>query len=598
MNRRSAVIAIGLFLLTFLTFLPVLHCGFIDFDDPSYVTSNPHVLTGLNAADFHWAWTTTHAGYWQPLSWLSLMLDASLGGANPHIFHFTNLLLHALSAGVVFLVLSQLTGATWRAALVAALYAVHPLRVESVAWVAERKDVLSNLFAWLTIGGYIAYTRLPNPKRYLLVLIPFILGLLSKPMIATLPCLLLLLDYWPLQRIAFLSPLPVLRGRARVGVESPSNDGTSCNSSGTPTPTLPLSTGRGGRLGQLILEKMPLFLLAFIAGVAAMISQRNVGATFTLAMYPLSQRILNIVISYGLYIWKTIYFAGLSVFYPLNSSSPHIFEAFGAAIVLAAITCLSLAQFRHRPWLLIGWLWFLIALFPVSGIFQSGPQAMADRFSYLPCVGLLIMIVWSIPKPPRIEFVAPIIALLCFATWNQCRNWQDEQTLFAHALAVDDNNWFAHDQMSLCLYRKGDMRGAAAECEKALQLNPSGPVGNLNMALSLARIGDDEHAIQRFRAAISLQPRQYEAHVGLALLLQRHGDLTGAFDQFHQAIDLQPDNFLAHDRLGELLAQVNLLDQSIVEFHRALALNPFDPRTALDLSLANKKRLTAVADTR
>jgi tetratricopeptide (TPR) repeat protein len=622
LSNRAWAISLALVVLTYLTFIPVLHCAYTDFDDPEYVSANKPVLNGLTTTDLRWAWTTTHAGYWQPLSWVSLMIDATIGGADPHVYHRTNLLLHAFSAGVVFLVLSRLTGTIWRAALVAALYAVHPLRVESVAWVAERKDVLSNLFAWLTIGGYVAYTRAPNSKRYLLVLIPFVLGLLSKPMIATLPCLLLLLDYWPLRRITLFSPLPVLRGpalslpkaRVRVGVETPSTNERSSNALGTPSPALPLSTGRGRSLGQLILEKLPLFLLAFVAGSAAMASQRKCGALMSLKIFPLAERIPTIIQGYGLYLLKMVWYPNLILFYPIDLTWPwtRIVGIILSAIALLAISVLSIANYRRRPWLLVGWLWFIGVLLPVSGVFQAGPQALADRFSYLPSVGLLIMIVWSIPTPPVLTITSlrlrgglagVAIASLCTATWIQCGYWQNTRTAFTHALAVSDNNWLAHDQICLVLYREGNMPGAIAECAKALRLNPTDAVGNYNMGLALARQGNDREAIKHFLITLSVEPNQYQAYASLGASLQRIGQLSPAFDQFHHALALQPDYYVAHSDLGGLLAQVGLLDDAIAEFHEALRLNPKDDQAQKKLEYAlvelkqRNKKTTSVAAT-
>ena len=585
-SRAAWGIAIALVSLTFVSFLPVLRCGFTDFDDPEYVTNNQQVLSGLNKADIHWAWTTTHAGYWQPLSWLSLMLDATLSGHDAAGFHRTNLILHALSAAVVFLVISRMTGTIWRAALLAALYAVHPLRVESVAWVAERKDVLSNLLAWLTLGGYVAYCRGPNPRRYLLVLVPFCLGLLAKPMIVTLPCLMLLLDYWPLKRWGW--PVEAERPFARTSLK------------------------------WLILEKIPLFVLALAAGLSATRSQEACGAMLSLALYPLSKRIPAILLSYSLYMWKMVWYPDLIAFYPLKVSwldQPWPWTRWASVVaataILLAFTLLAIFQRRQRPWLIVGWLWFVGVLLPVSGIFQAGPQLLADRFSYLPSVGLLVMLVWSIPAlrrwTPNIPWftgavAAAVIIMLCTATWIQASYWLNSRTLFTRAMAVDYENWLAHDEISLTLYRAGNFQAAIAECSKALALNPTDPAGNYNMGLVLARTGRDAEAIKHYRVTLVLEPDQYEVHASLGISLQRLGDLADAYDEYRESIAIKPTYANAHSDLGGLLAQIGMLDKAIPELQLALRLNPKDKPTQTKLAyalkeLAAKTKTSAVADT-
>jgi protein O-mannosyl-transferase len=586
-SRTSWAIAIGLVSLTFLTFLPVLRCGFTDFDDPEYVTNNQPVLDGLSRADVHWAWTTTHAGYWQPLSWMSLMLDATLTGRDAAGFHRTNLILHALSAGLVFLVVSRMSGTIWRAALVAVLYAVHPLRVESVAWVAERKDVLSNLFAWLTLGGYVAYCRAPNSRRFLLVLIPFCLGLLAKPMIVTLPCLMLLLDYWPMKRWGW-----------------PAN----AEPAFAPVP-----------LKRLIIEKIPLFLLALAAGLSAVRSQAACHAMLSLALYPLSKRIPSILLSYSLYLWKMVWYPDLIAFYPLKVSwleQPWPWTRWASVVaavaILLALTMLSIFQRRQRPWLIVGWLWFVGVLLPVSGVFQAGPQLLADRFSYLPSVGLLVMLVWSIPQPrrwtPNIPWFTGAIAgavviILCTATWIQSSYWLNSRTLFTRAMSVDYENWLAHDEVSLSLYRAGNLQAAINECAQALALNPTDPAGNYNMGLVLARTGHDAEAIKHYRVTLVLEPAQYEVHASLGVSLQRLGELSDAYDEFKESIAIKPNYAAAHSDMGGLLAQIGLLDKAIPELQLALRLNPKDKPTQKKLQYALKefseksKKPTAVADT-
>jgi tetratricopeptide (TPR) repeat protein len=557
-SPRAALLALALTLLTFLAFLPVLHCGFTDFDDPDYVTANPPVLQGLTPQSIHWAITATSPGYYQPLSWLSLMLDTTLSGPGPLGYHRTNLLLHACSAGIVFLVLSNMTGTVWRAFLVAALYALHPLRVESVAWIAERKDVLSNLLAWLALGGYVAYARSPGPRRYLLVLIPFALGLLAKPMIVTLPCLLLLLDYWPLGRSGFK---------------------------------------------RLLLEKLPLFAVATAAGAAAIISQHREQAMMSVARYTLLQRLGAAAIGYALYLRNTVWFGNLAPIYPLPLHWPaeRITAAILAAALLTTITLLAFSQRRRRPWLLVGWVWFVGILLPVSGLLQSGQQLLADRFSYLPSVGLFIAIVWSIPAARWRQSILPAAAalsLLFLFTWRTCGYWQSGATLFTHALAVTDDNWVAHDQIAVGLYLKGDLKDAVAQCNTALAINPRDPAANFNVGLFLFSEGRKSEAIAQYRKVLAIRPDNWQVRTCLAQALQQTGDLQSAYDEYRIVLDQHPDYEPAHNDLGVLLAKIGMLDKAEAELHIAARLDPYDSSVGNNLAAvtAMQRQQRASAD--
>jgi protein O-mannosyl-transferase len=556
-SPRAALLALALTLVTFLTFLPVLHCGFTNFDDPDYVTANPPVLHGLTTASIHWAWTATSPGYFQPLSWLSLMLDTTLSGSAPLGYHRTNLLLHAFSAGVVFLVLSSMTGTLWRAFLVATLYALHPLRVESVAWIAERKDVLSNLFAWLAIGGYVAYVRSPSPRRYLLVLIPFALGVLAKPMIVTLPLLLLLLDYWPLRRLC----LPL----ERTGIK------------------------------QLFREKIPLVALALAGGIAAIISQHRAQAMMSAAKYTLLQRIGNTAIGYALYLRNTVWFGNLAAIYPLplHWSIGRIIAAALAVALLATITILTFLQRRQRPWLLVGWIWFIGVLLPVSGLLQAGPQLLADRFSYLPSVGLFIAIVWSIPAARWQALIFPIAAalgLLVVFTWRTCGYWHSGETLFNRALAVTDDNWVAHDQIAVGLYVKGDLKDAVQECRTALAINPNDPAANFNVGLFLSSQGRMTEAIAQYRKVLEVRPDNWQVRTCLAQALQQTGDLQNAYDEYRTVLDQNPDYEPAHNDLGSLLAKIGMLDRAETELRLAARLDPYDASVTRNLAAVQEMR--------
>jgi Flp pilus assembly protein TadD len=490
------------------------------------------------------------------------MLDTTISGPGPLGYHRTNLLLHALSAGVVFLVLSGMTGTIWRAALVAALYAIHPLRVESVAWIAERKDVLSNLLAWIAIGGYVAYAKAPSPRRYLLVLIPFALGVLAKPMIVTLPFLLLLLDYWPL---------------ARSGIK------------------------------RLLLEKLPLAAVALAAGAAAVVSQHRAAAMISVDKCPLAERLGNAAIGYVLYLRNTVWFANLSAIYPLPMQWTVLRAAAAAAAVafLAAVTLWTFLQRRERSWLLVGWLWFVGVLLPVSGLLQAGTQLLADRFSYLPSVGLLVMIVWSIPALPTVQFrwitagaAALAVCVLSAATWHFCGYWRDGRSLFTHSLAVTQDNWVAHDQLAVGLYRQGDMAQAVQECRLALAINPNDPASNFNVGLFLSGQGKEGQAITQYRKVLAIRPDSFEVRTCLALALQRTGDLQGAYDEYRKVIDQNPNYEPAHNDLGGLLARIGMIDLAETELRQACRLDPDDAsaRENLVALMKTQERQKASAD--
>jgi len=614
MKPPAWAIALVLAGMTFVALLPVLRCGFINFDDQVYVTENSHVVGGLTWQNLRWAWTDKSVGYFQPLSWMSLQLDATLGGGNPFMFHWTNLLLHVLSAAVAFLVLSRMTGTIWRAALAAAIYAVHPLRVESVAWIAERKDVLSNLLAWVTIGGYVWYCRAPSPRRYLAVLVPFALGLLAKPMIVTLPFLLLLLDFWPLNRLSEKNKEFTAKARRPRRMEEgrPGELNFDHLNSETPkgedaVPHSSRSSRLRGGLIPLIAEKLPLFLLALAAGAAALSSQHDSLAMAPWAAYPLSQRLGNILAGYGLYLWKTAFFYDLAVFYPL----PHAWtlmrfvQVFAGAIALGGISILCVRQIKLRPWLGVGWLWFLGVLLPVAGIFQSGQQLMADRFSYLASVGLIIMIVWSIPLH-TLEFpqwvrgvgAAAMLALLCAASWVQAGYWRDSSTLFTRAIEVTGDNWLAHDQLSIVLCHENKLDEAIEQCAIALRDNPTDAIANLNIGVALSKQKKFGQSIAFFRRSLAARPDMATSHNGLGVALQHAGDIQGAYDEFRQSAALNPEYEAAHSNLGGILAEVGLREQAIAELRLALRLSPDDKLAKLKLNAVLGMKPQEAADVR
>ncbi|HPC48095.1 MAG TPA: hypothetical protein PLW83_08605, partial [Deltaproteobacteria bacterium] len=411
----------------------------MNFDDPPYVTHNPHVLKGITAEGFRWAFTSVYGSNWHPLTWISHMLDVELFGMNAGMHHLTNTLLHALNSVLLFLVLEAATKARGKSALVALLFAVHPLHVESVAWVAERKDVLSTFFGMLATAAYIAYANRPSAWRYLVVAIAFVLGLMAKPMLVTLPLVLIILDFWPLERILPDGKRPDAAARPEGGM-----------------PRLPLS--------RLILEKAPLFALSAASSAVTVYAQYTGGSVRTLDEIPLYQRTANAIVSYVMYLVKTAVPSGLAAFYPFPEAIPAA-KVIACGVFLAGVTAAAWALRKRRPYLIAGWLWYVVTLVPVIGLVQVGRQSMADRYTYLPLVGIFVIVVWGADDvlkrftrstKPAAALAAIGLAVLMTATYFQVGVWKDSTALFSHAVAVTQGNYIAHYNLGCELQKQGD----------------------------------------------------------------------------------------------------------------------------------------------
>ena len=588
-NRRCGVGAPGLLLAlaVLACFLPAVRHDFICLDDHGYVTENQHVLSGLTWANLGWAFRNTEMANWHPLTWCSHMLDAQLFGARPWGHHLTSVILHAVNTLLLLVVLYRLTGAYWRSLMVAALFGLHPLHVESVAWVSERKDVLSTAFGLLTLWAYGRWVERAGARQaraavyYRLALVFFALGLMSKPMLVTLPCLLLLLDYWPWQR---------------------------CD-------------GSVASWWPLIREKVPFFVLAAAASVVTYLAQSGLGAVVTWQIYPWTTRVANALTAYCRYLGKSAFPTSLAVAYPFASDFPVLLTLLAAAL-LAGITLAALSLRRRRPYLLVGWLWFLGMLVPVIGLVQVGRQSMADRYSYVPLVGVFIMVVWGVADATagwtrRAWVLGPVAGAVlvgCAAlTWRQLGFWQDSETLFRHALAVTHNNFTAHDCLGYALahsrgqraeaiaeYRAavqldpnqadvhhalgkilaetpGDLDEGISEFRMALRLKPGDADAHLNLGIALATIPDGTvAAIAELQTAVRLKPESAEAHYNLARVLARRPDrLSDAIAEFQTALRTRPDFAECHNDLGTALAQLpGRLPEAVAEYRTALRLRP------------------------
>ncbi len=544
----------AVFAVVLAVFLSALRNGFINLDDGIYVTGNPHVQAGLTAEGFRWAFHTFDSANWHPVTWLSLMLDAQLFGTEAWGFHLTSAVLHAVNAALVFILLHRLTGAVWRSVLVAAFFGLHPLRVESVAWVAERKDVLSTLFGLLSLLAYVAWKRPAGAdgrrRRWMygaLSGVALALGLMSKPMLVTLPCVMLLLDFWPLQRTD-LTP---------------------------------------ARVWPLVREKWPFFLLAAGGAASTWVAQASLGAMGNASAYPLASRLANALEAYAAYLGKTFWPAELAVVYPFRIEHGAGSVA-AAAVLLAVLTAGAFWSRRNHPYLLIGWLWFVGTLVPVIGLVQVGGQAMADRYTYLPSIGLLLALVWGAAafvtgrrglRRAVAALAAAAAVVLAVLTVRQIALWKDSETLFRHTLAVTKDNYFAHNALALALAGQEGRRAEAIEqFRAAVRVVPGLPEARLQLAAALAEAGPEAlpECIAEYRMATRLDPRDADAHFGLALALLRSEDgMEEAVAALRRTIALRPAQADARFALAECLAvQPEGGEEALAEFRAVLRLQP------------------------
>ena len=542
-------------------FWQVRNHDFINLDDPVYVTQNPHVQNGLSRESVLWAFSNFHAGFWIPLTWLSFMLDFEIYGLNSGGYHLTNLLFHITNTLLLFIILRRTTGARWQSGLVAALFALHPLHVESVAWVTERKDVLSTFFWMLAIWAYSRFATRGGLNWYLLGLVAFAAGLMAKPMLVTLPFVLLLLDYWPLGRIQFKQ----LGGDHDQG--SQATDGKKIMSQSF----------------RLVWEKLPFFALAAACSVVAFFSQQSAGAAPPLDSLPLHIRVANAFISYVHYIVKMIWPHPLSAFYPHLGLNLPVWQAVGAGLLLLLITFWVIRVGRRHQYLPVGWLWYLGTLIPVIGLVQVGMQAMADRFTYIPLIGLFITVAWGVPdllsKHRLRNFVLAtaagiVIAALMICTHLQVANWRNNLTLFKKAVEVNANNYLVHINLGGALAEQGNMVEAAKHFSMALQLNPGSAVAHNNLGNIFQQQGKLEKAVNHFYESLQRDPNLCETHFNLGNTLLRQGKIEEARMHFATALQLKPDFAEAHNSLGVALARQGRLNEAIENFSLALQFKP------------------------
>jgi len=581
-----------LILATVALYAPVLHFSFLNYDDPEYVTRNLHVRDGLSAAGIGWAIRSTDSANWFPLTWVSHMVDVQLFGLNPGLHHFTNVILHAASAALLFHLLFRMTGAVWRSTFVAAVFALHPLHIESVAWIAERKDVLSAFFWMLALLAYVRYVERPVRSRYVLLLAAFIAGLMSKAMLVTLPLVALLLDVWPLRR-------PLTR--------------------------------------KLLIEKLPMFGLSAMVSILVFVAQRSGGAVLSVGQLPLALRMANVLVSYATYAIKLFWPSNLAVFYPFPASESD-WVVIASALAIAAVSAWVIRERVRRPYLMVGWLFYLATLLPVIGIVQVGLQSRADRYTYIPQIGLAIMLAWGAAElGRRNERLVAVLAVVALVGWTLAARsylsvWQDSATLFQHALTVTSDNYVAHSNLGVAMMDRGDNAGAVphlraalelrpgdAEAQdnlgeallrlgqtdeamvhvtEALRLDPSLPEGHVNMGAILSGRGQTAAAEAQYQTALQLDPASEEAHDGLGAILTDLGRPAEALPELTEAINLDPDDADAHYNLGRLFGLTGRTPEAIAEFSKAVALRPNDPQNHFNLgvALASSQQLSKAID--
>lgn len=579
---------------------------FVSYDDDGYVTNNLHVQAGLKWKTFPWALTTTEADNWHPLTWVSHALDCQLYGLNPTGHHFTNILLHAFNVVLLFVLLVRVTGAAGRSLLVAALFALHPVNVESVAWVSERKNVLSTLFFLLALGAYGWYAQLPSVKRYLVVALLFVLGLTAKPMVITLPFVLLLLDFWPLQRIqGWGQPPSRLKGRKK-GKERTEEFDSENSPSRLVFPQASFS--------RLVLEKLPLLVFCAGSAVITIISQRT-NSIRTLERFPLGVRLENAVNAYAMYVWKAFWPTRLAIYYPHPGNTLSAWQLGLAAFFLVGISVLVWKQRMARRYLVTGWLWYLATLVPVIGFVQVGDQAMADRYAYIPLIGIFLMFVWGVADwadSAQVSFrwraaaATAILAILSFLTWRQIRYWRSDYDLWSHALQVTPDNAIAEENLSKALAVLGRADEALPGLEKAAQFNPNDPTRHVNLGSELVAVGRLQDAIVEYQKAIevaagvrlssgskdvavpAIQARSYES---LATIYDELGNYSEMRESYRQALKIAPQEepgmiermtqSAADDpsgpnyvQLGVLLQEAGHLPEARAAYEQALKLDP------------------------
>jgi tetratricopeptide (TPR) repeat protein len=612
-KKQIPLIYLLLTVAAIMAFRQVSLCDFINYDDPLYVTDNIHVKSGITLGSIRWAFTTGYSANWHPVTWMSHMLDVQLFGLKPRWHHLTNLLFHIANTLLLFFVFHRMTKAPWKSAFVAALFALHPLHVESVAWVSERKDVLSTFFWMLTMGAYIHYVehrtedgrqstedgekwtgilRFPSSVfRYSAVLIFFVLGLMAKPMLVTLPFVLLLLDYWPLQRFEPKKSAQQFRTELNKSLAANKRKGKSSRKH-TTSRSVELEEKPADRKYQwalirpLLREKIPLFALAALSSIVTFIAQQKGGAVKSIEAFPPGVRIANAFVSYIVYIGKTIWPINLAVYYPHRGLWP-LWQALGAVLLLIAVTISVIRTAKRFPYLTMGWLWFTGTLVPVIGIVQVGNQAMADRYTYIPLIGLFVMAAWGIPEllkkwqptyPPRKEALfassALVLVSLFIVTWTQVGYWRNSIALFDYTLKVTSPNDLIQRTRGSVYYKLGNYTQAISDFDRAIEINPKYAEAYYNRGLTYGKLGNLSQAISDYDRAIKIDPEYAEAYNNRGIAYGELGNLSQAISDYDRAIEINPKYAEAYNNRGAVYGTLSNNRQAISDYDRAIEIDP------------------------
>ena len=571
-NKQLVGIAVALLIITAVAYAGVRKHAFINFDDDIYVTENDVVGKGVTFNGLRWALGFNERGYWQPLTWLSHMLDCELFGFDPTGHHLVNLVLHLANSLLLFWALYRMTGGLYRCALVAAVFALHPLNVDSVAWVAERKNLLSTLFWMLCLIAYNRYTEAPNLNRYLLTFFLFVLGLMTKPMLVTLPFVFLLLDYWPLERL-------------KIGKQP--------KPASQPSKGITLHRQPVGAF-HLAIEKLPFIGISVASIWLSISSLHHIHNMQTVDTVSLGMRVSNAIVSYTSYIGKMFWPVDLAIYYPFPTSIP-LWQVAAAAALLAAVTGLCLYGFNRKPYLTVGWFWYLGSLVPVIGLVQGGlwPQ-MADRWAYVPLIGLFVMMAWSLPagllkiplaRPAIIMAVIALFAGLFGLTRAQLQHWRNSRTLFTHALNVTSSNPVAHNNLGNALLSEGRVQEAVIQLRAALKIDPAHSKAHNNLGKALMELGRTAEAIDHFHKSIKLNPFNAKTHNNLAVALHTQGRWDDAIRQLQAALSIKPGYADAYSNLGAVYRQKGEIKKAANSYLRAIQVNPRLPQAYHNLGL-------------
>lgn len=551
------MICLFLVIATLAVYWQVLNNDFVIYDDDKYVTENTHVHKGVTFDSLTWAFTSSHASNWHPLTWISHMIDYQLYGLNARGHHLTSLLFHVANTLLLFLILVRMTGTLWQSSFVAALFALHPLHVESVAWVAERKDVLSTFFMMLTVWAYILYVKKREIKGYLLVVLFFVLGLMSKPMLVTLPFILLLLDFWPLGRLC------LLRDTKNVATGQHTNERAD--------------------IFRLVLEKAPFFALAVGSSIVTFIVQERGGAMEIAKTYSIQTRIINAFVAYTEYIVDMIWPVKLALLYPHPGNSLQLWKGVVAGFALVLITILVIRKARRIPYLAVGWLWYIVTLIPVIGIVQVGSQAMADRYTYVTLIGLFIIIAWGANdllskwrhrKIWLSTLAAIILPVLIVLTWKQVQYWENGITLFKHTLRHTSNNYVIHNNLGIVLREQGRTEEAIKHYLQALRSNPDYALAHYNLSNAYAEQGKNKKVIEACKHAIRIKPDYADAHYNLGVAYGGSGKYEEAVEAFKQVIRIDSNYLQAHYNLGGVYAGLGKYRDAIEAFQQVIRIDP------------------------